>query len=144
VIAESRVDGKRRPVERNHDQARQIEHLFHLLGGEVRRRTGRRLGVAVFRWVGFDQGDQFLEVHRRHRRMNRYNIGRGRDQRDWSKILERIVAGVAVHTWIDDEAGRDRDQGVAVRRGAFARHHAKIATGAGHVLDVDLLAEHIG
>ena len=61
---------------------------------------------------------------------------------DRREILHRIVADVAaVEARIDDEAGADDVQRIAVGRRARGLRGREIAAGARHVLDIELLAQ---
>ncbi len=88
--------------------------------------------------IGFalDQGDERLEIFRRHRRMNLKHHRQRRDLDDGREVLERIVGQGFVEGHIDRHRAARREQyGIAVRRGLGHRVAANIAAGPGLVLD---------
>src|SRR5215831_17488371 len=73
--------------------------------------------------------------------MHEHYIGGRGCQGDGGKILEWIVGNFRIEAGVDDVAGANNHDGVAVRSRVRSNTHAKISNSAWLVLDVELLTE---
>ncbi len=119
----------------------EAEFLLEQFARQMRRRADAGSGETVFVRVGLDQFDQLFDALRRHRRIDRDDVGRIGDHGDRREILDRVVGDLGVQAHIDHEAGAHHGERVAV--GRRLRHFGvgDIAAGAGFVIDVELLAK---
>src|SRR5262249_44207247 len=63
---------------------------------------------------------------------------------DRDEVLVDVVRHLVVKAWIDDDARRRQQDGIAVARRAGRVPHADIAAGAGDVLNVELVPQSLG
>jgi len=91
-------------------------------------------------WGGEERNELFDGGHRNGWMHEHYIGGRG-CQGDGGKILEWIVGNFRIEAGVDDVAGANNHDGVAVRSRVRSNTHAKISTSAWLVLDVELLTE---
>src|SRR5215204_5273058 len=101
--------------------------------------------VIIFGRVGFDEGNEILHSARRERFVDRQHYHCGGGDRDRIEIPDRIIGNSVVKAWICCECNSidDKDR-IAVRRRLRRATRADIAARAGHILDVELLAEPLG
>ncbi len=110
------------------------------LARKMRRGADAGMGEVVV-LARLDERGQFLDVLRRHRRVDAQEIGRVARHRHGQEVLVRIVRHFGVEARIDHVArGHEQDR-VAVGRRLRRVAHAEIAAGAALVLDDELLLE---
>ena len=133
-----------------HRQARAVEWDMHEVeterqaerfADEMSRRARPRRRVAVLAWIGLDESDELTDGLRRHRRVHRDHQGRGHHQGDGVEVLFEFIGDFVVERRVDDVAGIDDQQSVAVGRRLCRAAHADIAAPTAHVLDEELLAD---
>src|SRR5215208_3772994 len=101
--------------------------------------------VIIFGRVGFDEGNEILHSARWERFVDRQHYHCGGRDRDRLEIPDRIIGNSVVKAWICCECNSidDKDR-IAVRRRLRRATRTDIAARAGHILDVELLAEPLG
>ena len=140
MAADRGLDGRRRAGERHVDQV-EFEGQPEQLAAQMRRRADAGTGKAVLAGVVPDELHQFRQCLGGHLRVHHHDIRRDRDQRHGREILDRIIRHLGVEAGIDDEAGADHHEGVAVRRHAGDLAGRDVAARAADVLDKELMAE---
>ncbi len=76
--------------------------------------------------------------------MHREHLGCSDRDRHRIEVLVGIIGDPLVERRVDDDVGRDNDEGIAVGRRLGALPHADIAAGSAQVLNVELFAETLG
>jgi hypothetical protein len=122
----------------------ELEGQPEQFAAQMRRRADAGTGKAVLAGIVPDELHQLRECLGGHLRVDHHDIRRDRDQRHRREILDRIIRHLGVEAGIDDEAGADGHDRVAVRGHACDLSSRNVAAGAADVLDEELMAEVVG
>lgn len=123
-------------------RAAAIRHVHQLDAGVLLQQLARQVvrladpGRAIGQGarLGLGQGDEFLQVGRRHGRIDHQEVGQLDHLRDVGKVAPRVVGQLVVDVGVDGMAGGHRPQRVAVARHARQRGGGDRAAAARQVL----------
>src|SRR5919206_3146430 len=106
----------------------------------MRGLTGAGGCITVLARVGLDQRGELFDGMSRERRMDRKGRHVDGADRDWIKVLDRIIRDGSVEAWIRHVAARRHQERIAVGSCLGCAARSDIAARSRDVLDVKLLA----